>query len=250
VDLFLLIFFPILAALLSLIFHLDAVPSALIFYGLPTLYLGWLKPEIIKKSVIFALVATIGISWAFGHMVYLDNIWWVKGVHLMRNTVTIEEIVWGFLWALYGVMFWEYFLDHDKNKSSFSPYFRYLIILLVVQMVIFFALYFMRSPWLVQPYFYLKFGVVMMASLLAIVAVKFPKLLKKLAILGVYFFFVSVLNEYIALYNSQWLFLGTHYLGSITMAHQVLPWDEIIFWWILGAPGIICWYELFADDRR
>lgn len=203
------------------------------------------------KSLIFSLIVTLGISWALGYMIYLDNAWFVlSNLRLLRGTVTVDEIVWGFLWTFFIIVFWEYFLDHDRNKVKVSSRFRYLVGFLVIQLVGFFVLYFWKHSWLVQPYFYLKFGLVMMVPMVIVTVIKFPPLVKKISMLGLYFLFVSILNEYVALKYFHWSFPGTNYIGLLNFTGYQLPWDEVIFWWILGAPGMICWYEIFADDRK
>lgn len=250
-DLALLVVFPVFAVFITEIFHLSIAPSAFFFYGIPALYFCFKKPSIFAKSLIFSFVVTIGISWALGHMIYLDKIWFVPStIRFLQGTVTLDEIVWGFLWTFFIIVFWEYFLDHDKNKLKVSPKFRYLTAFLVIQLVGFFILYFWNHSVLVQPYFYLKFGLIMMASMILIAIIRFPKLIKKVSMLGLYFLFVSILNEYVGLKYFHWSFPGNHYLGLISFDGHRLPWDEVIFWWILGAPGMICWYEIFADDKK
>lgn len=242
---------PIAAAILTEYFSLRIVPSAVLFFGLPAAYLSFRKPKIIGKSVIFSLIAMLGISWLFAYMIYKDNGWYVgSAFRLMRGVISADEIIWGGLWAYFGVIFWEYFLDHDKNKVKFSPKIRYLIILMGIQLVVFFSLYFLDSPWLTQPFFYLKFGLVILIPMVILAIFKFPRLIRKLLAIGTYFFFISVLVEYVGLRQGHWLFLGKNYIGSIKLAGETLPFEEIFFWIILGVPGLICWYEIFADDRR
>jgi hypothetical protein len=251
VDLFWLIFLPILAYAGVVLFQIPYVPASILFLGLPAGYLSYKKPQIIKKSLFFSLLMAITIVWGVDHMIFLDNAWDVPSkTKIINNTVPIADLLWFVLWSYFGLVFWEYFLDHDKNKQKFSPRIKNLIVLLGVEVVIFSVLYALKSPWLAQPYFYLKGGIVLMVLPILAMLLKFPKLLRKVTIIAIYFFVLSAIIEHAGLVSGHWSFPGKNYLGTITYANQILPLEEIIFWWALGIPGIICWYEFFADDRR
>ncbi len=250
-DLVALIFFPVFAFLVSGVFNLSFAPSTFLYFGLPALYLSWRRPVLIRKSLIFALVATIGFTFVLDHMVFLDRVWFESySMYRIFGTITIEDAWWGINWTYFGVIFYEYFLDHDKNKQKISTYMRTFIIFCSLILIAFFVLLSVQSPLLHQEYFYLKGGLTLFALPVIFALFKMPKIIRKLLIVCIYFLFVSILHEYSALTLNHWEFLGSNYIGTSLLWGFKIPHEEFIFWWILGMPGLICWYELFADDRK
>lgn len=168
----------------------------------------------------------------------------------MRGTIPVEDTIWTVLWVYFAIIFWEYFLDLGLEKHKLDPRFRYMVGLLGGIGGIFAIFYWLRPEYLVLPYFYLKMGMVFIVVPLILILFKFPKLIKRLVLIGIYFTAVSFLAEYVGLKNNQWLFAGQNYLLTTKLADQSLPWEEIVFWWVLGVPGLVCWYEYFVDDRK
>lgn len=251
-DALLLILFPIAATILVGAFRLNFLVSTLLFFGVPSVYLSIKKPGLVKKTFIFTLIFATAIIFIFDYPAYIDQTWFVPNsvFRFLGNSISIEDVLWTYLWVYFAIIFWEYFLDFGKAKDRFSKNLRYLIIFLSLLLTGFFLLYFINNDVLYIPYFYLKAGVVLVILPLTIVLLKFPRLIRKVFIIGLYFFVVSLLHEYVGLRNNHWYFGGIHYLGTTIFAGQLIPYDEIIFWWALGVPGIICWYEFFADNQR
>ena len=252
VDILLLILFPIVATVLVWIFELNFFASTLLFFGAPSLYLSLKKPGLVKKSFLFALLLGTPMIFIFDYPAYIDQVWFVpnSAFRFLGNSIPIEDVIWTYLWVYFAVIFWEYFLDSGKAKDRFSSNLRYLVIFLSSLLTGFFLLYFFKTDVLYIPYFYLKAGAALVILPVGAVLLKFPRLLRKVLIIGLYFFMVSFLHEYVGLRNYHWYFEGSHYLGTTTLAGHLIPYDEIIFWWALAVPGIICWYELFADNQR
>jgi hypothetical protein len=252
VDLATVIILPLSAALVVYVFKLPFIVASFLIFGLPAIYLSYKRPQIIKKSLIFTVLIVSSVSWFLDHMAFLDLSWHVPNSawRILGGTIPIEDITFGLFWTYFGVIFWEYFLDHDKNKKKINPKFRYLIAMLGTIAVIFFTLYFVKSGLLTQQYFYLKFGLTFILPVIIFTLFKFPKLIRKIFALGVYFFSISIVGEYVGLAVNHWNFPGVNYVATTRMAGQIVPWEELIFWVALGMPGLICWYELFADDRK
>ncbi len=243
---------PIFVASVVYIFSLPFIWASFLIFGVPGIYLSWRKPKLIKKSLLFTILIVGTVSWALDHMAFLDRTWFVDGsiLRILGGTIPIEDIFFGFCWSYFGIIFWEYFLDLDREKIKFNPLVKYLVVLLGIGTTIFFALYFLKSNLLYQPYFYLKFGLVMLVPVILVVLIKFPRLFKKILVIGLYFFIISIIGEYVGLARGHWYFPGNNYIGTTQLGGNLVPWDEIIFWCILGMPGLICWYEIFADDKK
>lgn len=245
------VLFPGIAYILVVILKIPYVPATILFFAPPALYLSIKKPQIIAKSALFTLLIALTLSWGIDYMIFLDGSWYVpSNFRILNGTVPVADILWFSLWAYFGIVFWEYFIDHDRNKHKVSPNIRYLLIILGVWTVIFTSLYLLKSPLLVWKYFYLKMGTLLFIPMLIFTAFKFPRVIRKMTILFIYFLVISVLVEHAALLNGHWTFPGPNFIGTVLLAQELVPYEEIVFWWILGMPGIICWYEIFADDRK
>ena len=243
---------PFVSAAFIYAFSIPFIFAPFLLFGVPGIYLSWRKPSIVKKSLLFTVLIVSTVSWALDHMAFLDKTWYADNsiLRILGGTIPIEDIIFGVFWSYFGIVFCEYFLVHDQHKFKFNPAIRYLIALLALGVSIFFGLYFLKSNLLYQPYFYIKFGLVMLVPIILLTIIKFPKLTKKLIFIGIYFFCISFVGEYVGLARNHWNFPGNHYIGTTVLAGQLVPCDELLFWVALGMPGLICWYELFADDRK
>ena len=252
IDIILLILFPILALVLSEMFQLNFFFSTFLFFGVPSLYLSFRNPSLIKKTLIFSIIFSIPVIIVFDYPAYVDSSWFVpnSAFRFLRNGIPIEDAVWTFLLVYFAVIFWEYFIDLSKIKDRFSSNMKYLLAFLSFLLISFFTFYFFKPEVLNVPYFYIKMSGVLIIVPIGAVLLRFPKLIRKVLIIGVYFFMLFFLLEYVGLKHNQWYFAGEHYLGTFNFFGNTLPYDEIIFLWALGVPGIICWYEFFADDRK
>lgn len=251
-DIGLILAFPFVATFFSETWHLNYFISTLLFFGIPSIYISLRKPLLIKKTLKFTLIFFAPFTIILDYMAYLDLSWWVpnSAFRFMKNGIPIEDVPWAFLWVYFAVIFWEFFLDHDRNKVKIDAHIRYLITILVSVFVVFISAYWIKPDVLVWNYFYLKLGIVMIIIPLTVVIAKFPWLLRKIMIIGSYFFMLNMLTEFVGLRQYQWEFTGQHYINQfIWMGHR-LPLEEIVFYWSLGIPALICWYEFFADDRK
>ena len=183
---------------------------------------------------------------------YIDGSWFVPNsvYRILGNSTPIEDLLWAFLWVYFAIMFWEHFLDTSGAHKHFSKNLKYFLILGIVLLFGFFSAYFLKPEILNEPYFYLKFGLVLFALPIAGTLFRFHKLIPKVLAIGIYFFFVSFLAELVGLKGSHWYFNGENFIATFNLLGHKLPLEEIVFWWSLGVPGIICWYELFGDDRK
>ncbi|MBI2065976.1 hypothetical protein HYT60_00505 [Candidatus Woesebacteria bacterium] len=244
--------FTLVAAITVDFFHLNFLIATLILFGIPSLYLTFNNPRLIKKSLLFMVIIVIPMVLIFEYLAFVDQTWFVpnSAFRFLDGSIPIEVVVWSILWVYYGVMFWEYFLDTEKRKRLFPKSIMNLILFVTLLLLIFFFLYIFYPGQLYIPYFYLALGITFGIIPMSYLLWKYPRLLPKLLIIGVYFFGVSLLTELVGLRQYHWYFGGAHYLGYLNVSGQKLPYDEILFWWGIGLPAMVCWYEFFADDRQ
>lgn len=251
-DIFLMVLFPISSALIVEIFKLPIIPASLLYFGLPATYLSLQKPVLIRKSLFFSIIFSLTALIIIDYPAFLDQTWFVPNsiFRFLNNAIPIEDAIWMFLWVYFVVVIWEYFLDKDKNKVHFDKNTKYLLLLFGSMLTLFFLLFIFAPSYLQQNYLFLKTGIAFEVVPLIIVLWKFPKLTPKVIVLASYFVIISFLVEHSGLKFNHWYYGGGHYLGSIKFMGKVLPWEEIAFWWCLGASAVISWYEFFFDDKK
>lgn len=252
IDAYFLVLFPVISAFLTEFFHLNFLVATLLFFGFPSLYLSIKKPSLVKRALIFAGGLFIPASIVLDSPAYFDRTWFVPNsvFRFVGNSVPIEDVIWIFLWFYFAVIFWEYFLDTSRPNLKISSHVKYLILIVIGFTSVYFLFYFLKPELLYIKYYYLKLGVIFMLVPLLGVILKFPKLTRKIFIAAVYFFMVSFLAEFVGLREGHWNFPGEHFLGVMFLSGHRIPYEEIIFWWALGVPGLMCWYEFFIDDQK
>lgn len=245
--------FPILATILSLQFHLSFLSVILLFFGVPAVYLSIRSPGHIQKSFLFALIPWFSLTFVFEYLAYTDNAWYVTNSswRFLGGSIPIEDILWGFFWSYLPIIFWKSFLDGKSVYDTRFPNRIWWILLpLVIMNALFFSLYFIARDLLYIPYFYLIMGIIFCIIPPILFLMKYPKFLSRLLILGSYFSYLAGMKEITALSLGQWYFPGTHFVYLINFQKFRLPLEEIVFFIVLSAPSMVCFYEFFADDRK
>ncbi|MCK4588924.1 MAG: hypothetical protein KAT77_00650 [Nanoarchaeota archaeon] len=251
-DLVLLIIWPIIASLLSLLLRPNNLISILLFFGLPAVYLSFLAKKHIKKSLIFSLVIGIPFTIIIDYIANLTKTWDAPTLFGFKifNHIIIEDLIWGIVWVYFILIFYEYFLDQHVTKKNYNKNLKYLIIFLLILSVLFFFFLIINPLLLHIPYFYLVMGILVILLPLIFVLFEFPVLLTKFLKTGAYFFFLSFAYEITALKLGWWDFPGTEFIGWVEFLGLRFPFEELFFWIILGAMAVLAWYEFFDDDRK
>lgn len=249
-DLILMIVWPIVASIISLVWETNFLVSTVLFYILPSIYLSFKYRSLVRKVFLFSLVVVPAIivgdyfaeitgSWFFPTSVF--------GFKLFGTTV-FEVVLWMSSFVYFVVMFYEYFVDHSHMKLT-NRKFRWVSLGFTLLFVAF--LVYLASGISIQiPYFYLVFGIIFAIVPIALELLDFPNLVAKFAKITVYFSFSSFLWEIVALRLHQWTFPGTSFIGWLEIFNVRFPFEEFLIWIILGAAGILSWYEFFDDDNR
>lgn len=243
---------PVLTALLAQLFDLTLMTEVLMFFGLPPLYLFIRNPQIIKKTIIFSIIPWWPLTLVWEYLAYKDLTWYVQSNYrFFSDTLPLEDIPWGILFLVFGIAFWEYFFNESKlQKRLFPPQFKLLVTFLYLQLGVFILLYFFAPDILYLPYFFVWLGVVFCINPPILFMIKNPRVIPKLLKTSAYFFIPFSLMDFTATTQGEWRFPGEHYLGTINFFGYVMPYDEILFFWILCMPALASWYEFFADDGK
>lgn len=243
---------PLAAGAISLVMRANFFTSLFLFFGLPTLFLSYRNKEKLKKALLFSLSALIIV-------VVLDYICDITGIWLVTDSiieyrllgqVTIENIIWFPLWTLFIIMYYEYFFELTDRDVLYKPRLKYLYLIFSSLLAIFLVIYLINKDWLYIQYFYLKFGLVLVVLPILLTLFNYPRLFIKLIKTGIYFFYLSLTYEITALHLNQWIFPGQGIVGRVFIGPIFFPLEELFFWMVLGAIGILSYYEFFDDDDK
>jgi len=250
-ELILIFLYFLFAAFLSLSIKANYLVSIFLFAGIPSLYLSIRNPKIIKKTILYSFFAGLPITFLTDYLAHVSHSWYepsVIGVRVL-NTFPIDLFIWAFFYIYFIVAFYEYFFDKDRNKKNFSHNTKYLFLLVASLLSIFGIIYSLNKELLVVRYFYIIFIVTAFIIPSVLVLYRYPRLLKKIVLQGLYFFVLSIIVEFTALQLGQWFFIGNNYIGFIEIFKIRFPLEELL-WLIFAVPAYLCLYEYFADDRK
>jgi len=251
VDLFVIFVLLLIAAALALFFNLKPLIYGALFTLFPSIYLMKReKKNMLKISLavfifgglfgfVFDFIETLNRAWSVDRLVIP---WKILGI------LPIDDVIGFFLMTLFVIVFYEHFIDDEKNKRISKNIVWALVpsILAAVAVVLLFL--FMRQKLLIIPYAYLVGGI---AAIIPLIALSFykPKLLPKFLSTALFFFIVWFIAEIVVLKTGGWVFFG-EYIGSVTVFRIKFPLEELFFWMMLYAASIVSYYELFVDDTK
>lgn len=250
-DLIFIFLFPIISFLITILLKPPWILSIILFFGVPSCWLSIRDFSKIPKAVLFS-ISLIPITFIINSLVRADKSWQVsKSIFPIKiiNFHTIEETLWVFLFIYYLVLFYENFIEKDKdNTIKKRAKYSLIIVLLLVSGFLFAKL--IDPSILTIKYFYLLAGLCIFLFPIIAFLIAYPHMISKLLKASVYFFYVSILNEISGVYMNYWSFPGENYLGWINMLSIGIPIEEFIYFFLLGSTGFLVYYEFFYDDRR
>lgn len=252
VDVFLMVLFPVIATIITLIFKTNLFVSTLLFFGIPPLYLIKKRPKILLRALPFIIIFALPFTFMIDYLGVKDGSWYVPytvfGLRLF-GVVAIEDLVWTAVLVLFGITFYEFFLDFTPKKDFINQRLRYWKFPLIL-LLIFFLFFFFAPNFLEVQYLYLKTGIVLIFLPLILFLLFYPKFLIRFVKATIYFFPVCLLFELTGLYMNQWTFPGQNFIGFIELFGLKFPFEEFFFFIIFGAGFLLSFYEFFADDRQ
>ncbi|PIZ98281.1 MAG: hypothetical protein COX77_05045 [Candidatus Komeilibacteria bacterium CG_4_10_14_0_2_um_filter_37_10] len=145
------------------------------------------------------------------------------------------------------MVYYEHFFEHDHSQKV-APLFKSVLLVFFSLLVLIIFTFFIYPSALYFPYTYLIIGVTGAFPFFYLIITK-PHLAAKLLKAGIFNIFLFLSFELTALSLDQWRFPG-QYIGHIQLFGLQFPFEEFIFWIVLGTPIILAYYELFVDDGR
>jgi len=224
-----------------------------LFFGLPAAYLTWRKPSNIRKVSLSAV--TFGIVWGFSfdYIAEFNNAWnWAANTDLVFpvrffGVVSLDIMVWYFLWVFAIVAFYEYFVEYDFSRKISRRALPILGTGLVVAVAVValskFAPTLLRFPF---TYFWLgSFALLPYAY----VVFRKPRLFLKTIAVAPFFIFLFLAFEITALSADLWSFPG-QYVGAVSIGTLSFPLEEFLFWIIASSVVAVGYHEHAVDDGR
>jgi hypothetical protein len=251
-DLILLYLMPVFAAIITIYFRFPSIIAYNLFLLIPSIYLSFKCPNKIKKILIYSLFFAIPVTFALEYIMQSLNVWQVTTVFnfYFFGIIPIEILIWGFLYSYLTIIYYEYFIDRDKEKKKFIFNNKtisiftllWLIITLIVPIILFLC-------GIIIPYMYLVFGILVIIFPIVFFQMYHPKFIKKLSKTITYNFTVAIFFEITEVYLKDWIWPGK-YVGWVDISFVKFPIEELIFYMFLCSVGYLIYYEIFADDLK
>lgn len=239
----------LVAFVLSLLYGRNYLLTGLFFFVIPSIYLSLRRPGLIKKCFIVSAVFTIPAVGIASYLAHTDGAWFnfaISGVRIL-NSYPLDDFLWALIYFYYILAVYEFFIDGEVNLNLPKKFVKFYEI--VIPLTILFSLIaYIRGGIQLQYTYFLSIIVWFIVVPWTIIAYH-PVLIPKIVKLGVYFLFLSVLDEYIANVNVNWTFPGRHFIGYVSIFNISFPLEEFM-WLFLAVPAIVTYYEFVADDER
>lgn len=250
-DFILLVIVTLVAAVVSFFLELSFLPSTLLFFGVPSIYLLLRVRRHMVKILLASAVLSLTWLLALALLAEVNSAWVVYDLvfsYRYAGIVPLDEIIWGFLYTLYIILFYEHFIDGVRMRKAFS-FHGFLAFVGGVLMLLVCTYYTLTAPELLHvPYAYLVLCTFSLLSYIAALCVK-PRLILHTLPALLYFSFVFFVHEVTALSLSQWHFPG-HYIGMLTILNVSFPIEELIFFIILSGSVVAAYFELIFDNQK
>lgn len=249
-DIALMIVFPLVSVAIALGFHLNFLVTTLLFYGLPSVWMSIRTPHAIVKTGVFALLIGTPLTLIVDTLAVLDQSWYIPHTVFpsrLFGVVAYEQFIWCFVFVYAIVMTHEHFI-HKSRHEVIDRRMKYILWPLLVAVIAYLTVMVAKPAALRIPYAYLWFGVVLLLLPAVTMARVFPRLMSKYAKITAYFFYLSMIYELTALQLDHWRFPGTNFVGWTEIGPYRFPLEELVFWMLLGAVGVMSFFDFFDND--
>ncbi len=248
VLLFLLVIAVFYAILTKDIFIGRSLFIVFIFTVIPAIYLGIREKKNWKKIA----VATITFGTIFGfifefiaeyNLAY--SVVSVVSEFKILGVLPVDNILGHMMMTLFTIVFYVHFIDREVNKNISK---RIILALLPAALAIaFILLAFNFQPNLIElsrPYLFMGLAAIVPTLLLGI---RRPGHIKNMLKTAIYFFFLYLVIEILAVKFNYWIYPGDNYVGWVTIFDVSFPFEELFFWMMFYAATLVAYYEIFID---
>lgn len=206
----------------------------------------WLKKSRFK-IFIFSLFSALIFAPPIELASRLANVWDVQSIFYRPfGLIPQENMLFAFINFLWGLSFYEYFIDKDRSKKI-SKNLKYLVVLYCILAGIVYSLFYYNRQLVTVNYFMMSVPILILPSIF--IFYNHPKLLPKVVLPTIFFAIVFFVYELVSLKIGSWWWPG-EYLVSFKIDGKIFPLDDIVIWYFLSTPALIGGYEFFADDDQ
>lgn len=236
---------------ITLVFNLKPAAGGTLYALIPSLYLILREKKNFWKIFWAVIVLGIIFGFIFDFIVTFNEGWIVPRLvvpfRLFGFYPVFDDILGFMLMTLLIIVFYEHFLDDEKNKRI-SKNLRWLLIASLTGLALLFIIYFINPNLLKIPYIYLVTGLAAVIFPLWFSSNK-PRFLGKVLKVSTFFFVVWFVAELVALKTGGWIFPG-EYIGMVEVFGLRFPFEELFFWMLWYAATVVSYYEFFIDDKK
>ncbi len=247
VDILVVSLMIIISNIVSLIFNLKPLFTG-IFLLIPSFYMVFREKKNLKKIFIATFLYGFLAGFIFDFFEVFNKSWVVNAIlPKVLGIMPLDNLIGYIIMSFLMILFYEHFLDDERNKKISKNF----ILGLLPFLLVFFSLIaiFLTNPSVLKiPYAYLIGG--LFAIIFPIIFSFFkPRIIPKFLVMFVYFFFVWLLTEIVAVKTGAWTYPG-EYIGLINLFGVTFPIEELFFWCMWYASSITAYYEFFIDDQK
>jgi hypothetical protein len=245
-DLFAVMVFILATVPIAIQLQLTFLSTTLLFFGLPSLYLICRKPSTLSKAVPGALL--FGAIWSFSvdYVGEFNHAWgWSANTAFIFpeqffGVVSLDVMVWAFLWFFFIVAFYEHFATHEFARRI-SPNAAAVAAVGIALGVIIVWISKISPGVLRFHYPYLVLGIFSFSPL-PFVLLRRPWLVPPLFKIVPFFMLHFLAFELTALHLRLWNFPG-QYIGMLSIFDLDFPFEEL-FWIIPSSAAAACYHDI------
>jgi hypothetical protein len=250
IDMLVLIIFLLLGIAYSIftknLFIGKAVFAAAVFVFPPIIYLGIRGKKPWKKIVFSALIFGLLFGFFFEFIEEFNESYSVisRVFPKILGVVPVDNILGHTMMTFLTLVFYEHFVNQSKNQkiSNRGKIIAFISLLAIAVMTILFK----YNPNLLRfNYSYLYMGSIAIIPPI-LLGIKKPQLIKDMSITSIYFFFLYLSTELLAVKYNWWAY-GGNYVGTVTLFDLSFPFEELFFWMLFYAASLISYYKIFID---
>lgn len=220
----------------------------IVLFITPTIYLGYRKKKHWKKIFVGTIIFGLLYGFCLDYVAEFTKAWTVTDSIFpfrLLNVNTLDSVLGIAMMTLLTFTFYEHFLDVERRKKiNHRVWYAAIIGVVLNIMVITVSKLLPGLLNLHHPYLFI--GIAAISPLLVTVLLR-PQFYTKFASMTFYFFIMYFVFEYIAVAFNYWVFNGS-YVGVMRIQSVTFPLEEMIFWMILYASTLVCYYEIAIDD--
>lgn len=249
IDIIELLLFPLIATTIGYGLQVNFFWSIFLFFGLPSLYLSIRHPKFIKRSAFFSAIVSVPIVIMVDYIAHITHQWIVpQTIFPMRifNEVPFEDVILAFMQFYIVIMYYQTFIDKQYSKIILPKRLSKLLVIILISMLSFLAVYLFVPARFNASYYYLKLCIVALIPVF-IQLMRYPPLRQKFLRSAIYLFYLTLVYEIIGQIMKWWIFPSDQMIGWISFVRISFPLEELFFWIIISSLTIITLFEDFEE---